>query len=912
MSPVSTLILIKDEIKTEDVSSLSFDDASHTCVVVFNSGKSYRYNAGNVVCLENPVPHDFSEQKICADGSELHDIQSVLEFKNPTTGKRYWHVIFKTGAKTYRYDDLKVLNMSKDEFSNSVLNYLKDIAANNPLLIPGETASTDRQKDVSILQRQYEKIKGIYEHEETALTYYLKTGPLKDTHPMASKDLIFPFGSNLSQINAVQNTFKYNISLIQGPPGTGKTQTILNILANLLIQGKTALVVSNNNSAIQNVQEKLAQYKLDFLSAMLGKSENKEAFVQSQVNRKIDLPTVQNDPTLQLWKMVIPNYVAAAKTLFSTQNELAQVKAEYEGIQKNYEHFKVYLKELGVSNDTFENRNNLEQGEIKEIRDQIEAIAKKKPSKNQLSFFMRFKIRFFKGLFNWNFLKGNIAAIIASLEDSCYVAQLAEYANRIRSLTNTVKANEKASANLVEFSKGVLYDNLSKRFNSQKQTVYSKDDLYFKWSLFLKDYPIVFSTTFASKSALNHNAIFDYIIMDESSQVDIATGALALSCAKNAVIVGDSKQLDKVTTKSEKEKYDEIFAKHKVPQMYNCGDVTFLNSIAGFIPAGSQTLLREHYRCNPKIIEFCNQKFYDNQLIVLSKNSEQNPLKIHWTVPASQENNVNQKQVDAIAREVLPQLTTHDVGIIAPYRNQCRALRNVIPGLDISTIHKFQGREKDAIIFSTVDNELTEFSGDPQIINVAVSRAKNQFILVATKQEQPKGSLLSDLIGYIQYNAGISTESAIYSIFDFLFDSKKVKSFDASKQISKYPTENAAYEMICRVLKDCPSLEVYFEYPMNHLIRDFSKLDGEPALLHYAKHPATHIDFLITNRITKSPVLAVEIDGASFHKADSVQGTRDRMKNAILERYGIDYIRFSTKGNGEEEKLREKVKGFRI
>ena len=158
----------------------------------------------------------------------------------------------------------------------------------------------------------------------------------------------------------------------------------------------------------------------------------------------------------------------------------------------------------------------------------------------------------------------------------------------------------------------------------------------------------------------------------------------------------------------------------------------------------------------------------------------------------------------------------------------------------------------------------------------------------------------------------LTTESAIYSIFDFLFDSKKVKSFDASKQISKYPTENAAYEMICRVLKDCPSLEVYFEYPMNHLIRDFSKLDGEPALLHYAKHPATHIDFLITNRITKSPVLAVEIDGASFHKADSVQGTRDRMKNAILERYGIDYIRFSTKGNGEEEKLREKVKGFRI
>lgn len=40
-----------------------------------------------------------------------------------------------------------------------------------------------------------------------------------------------------------------------------------------------------------------------------------------------------------------------------------------------------------------------------------------------------------------------------------------------------------------------------------------------------------------------NNALFDYIIIDESSQVDILTGVLALSIAKNAVIVDDKKQL---------------------------------------------------------------------------------------------------------------------------------------------------------------------------------------------------------------------------------------------------------------------------------------------------------------------------------------------------------------------------------
>ena len=49
----------------------------------------------------------------------------------------------------------------------------------------------------------------------------------------------------------------HQVSIVQGPPGTGKTQTILNIIANLLLAGKTILVVSNNNSAVENIAEKL-------------------------------------------------------------------------------------------------------------------------------------------------------------------------------------------------------------------------------------------------------------------------------------------------------------------------------------------------------------------------------------------------------------------------------------------------------------------------------------------------------------------------------------------------------------------------------------------------------------------------------------------------------------------------------
>ena len=911
MNPREVLILIKGEIKTEEVESLFFDNVSRKCKVVFRNGKSYEYNAGNVVYLNNPCLHEFKDQKISVNGIELYNIENIFEFCDAKTKKKYWHIVFKDKAKTYKYDELKILNETKDCFQSAVLNYLKDIAANNPLLVQEFCENDYKKTDASLLQKQYNKIKGIYENENTALALYLKSGVQKDLQPVAKRSLVFPFGCNLSQINAVHNAFKYTISLIQGPPGTGKTQTILNILANLLIQGKTALVVSNNNSAIKNVQEKLSQYKLDFLSAMLGKEENKEFFIESQKPRKLELPIEKNRPSLASWQTNIIEKVSAAKKLFNEQNDLARAKAEFESTRVNYEHFKEYLDELGISGYAIENRNDLNQFDIESIRNQIELNLKKNPSKNRLSFFTRLWLRFAKGLSNWKFLKGDVAAVIASLENFCFIIRLAEFESRIRSLENSVKANEQAASDLQNFSKAILYENVFRKFNLRKeQTIYKIDDLYRKWSEFLKDYPIVFSTTFASKSALNPNAVFDYVIMDESSQVDIATGALAISCARNAVIVGDSKQLEKVTTREEKEKYQEIFEKHKVPQMYNCADVSFLDSISCFIPEVAKTLLKEHYRCHPKIIEFCNQKFYDNQLVVLSKNTEKNPLVIHWTVPTSRENNVNQKQIEAIAQEVMPSLKFADVGIISPYNKQCYELRKVVPGIDISTIHKFQGREKDSIIFSTVDNVLTEFSGGPQIINVAVSRAKNKFVLVASKQEQPKGSILDDLIGYIQYNAGISEESKVYSIFDVLFSQKCCNVFYNFDNISKYPSENIAYRMIREVLKKCPSLNVFFEYPMNHLIRDYSKISDNPALLNYAKHPSTHIDFLITNRITKTPVLAIEIDGANFHKQESVQAERDHMKDCILEQYGIDHIRFSTKGSNEREQLESKLKPY--
>ena len=69
----------------------------------------------------------------------------------------------------------------------------------------------------------------------------------------------------------------------------------------------------------------------------------------------------------------------------------------------------------------------------------------------------------------------------------------------------------------------------------------------------------------------------------------------------------------------------------------------------------------------------------------------------------------------------------------------------------------------------------------------------------------------------------------------------------------------------------------------------------------------SHLDFLIYNRVIKRPVLAIEVDGYAFHKEGTRQSERDKLKDHILEVYGMPLLRFSTVGSGETEKLSAKL-----
>jgi hypothetical protein len=80
---------------------------------------------------------------------------------------------------------------------------------------------------------------------------------------------------------------------------------------------------------------------------------------------------------------------------------------------------------------------------------------------------------------------------------------------------------------------------------------------------------------------------------------------------------------------------------------------------------------------------------------------------------------------------------------------------------------------------------------------------------------------------------------------------KKKSSFIRSKKKSVFDSENLMYALIKEVLSDdqFSKYGVILHHPLRNLLLDFSKLSPEEE--RYARHHATHLDFLIYNKLGK-------------------------------------------------------------
>jgi uncharacterized protein len=243
----------------------------------------------------------------------------------------------------------------------------------------------------------------------------------------------------------------------------------------------------------------------------------------------------------------------------------------------------------------------------------------------------------------------------------------------------------------------------------------------------------------------------DYMFVDEAGQLSLID-TLALSHAgKNIVLLGDPQQLKQPQKGSHPEGTEVSALEHILNEQK-----TISNEQGVF--------LNKTWRMHPEISSYISGLFYDNRLETVPGTSNQRlEGSTRYIKPGiyfhAVEHHGNQgssleevEKVVSVVNDLLSggvyfrdsdgnkhELLTKDIKIISPYNAQVNALKRAMPHIQTGTVDKFQGQEAPVIIFSMATSTPEdaprgmEFLYSLNRLNVAVSRAKAVFILVASQ-----------------------------------------------------------------------------------------------------------------------------------------------------------------------------------
>lgn len=892
-------MLIVNSRVQNNVTSYNINENTNEVIIIYENGETRVHSCNNVHFLESfkeISSNDFLVKN--AQGFIFNNVERILCFKSCIHS--YFRVVFSNGTmKNYDETRIKIKRKFSSENEKEFLEYYKNVSK-----ITGMQDEEGRNS----LESKYLRLNNI--NSNTVLSKFFNSSDLiqKD---ISNQTILFPFGCNLSQIQAVQNALANEVSIIEGPPGTGKTQTILNIIANLVAANKTVAIVSNNNSATKNIFEKLEKYGYSYISAELGNFNNKNDFINLKQSSCPDFSTDLLD--IEMYKSAKDEISTLENELIrmlENKNRVAMLKQSLSSLSIEKRYFEKYFVSVYKDIAIFKKKIKISSNTILELWNECQFLVEQEI---QVGLWRKLKYRFKYGLDSFSIFENDTIEIIPQLKKSFYTSKEKEIKDEIYELEKELEEFnfEGKMRQLSEKSKLVFNHCLARKFSKRTRKKFKQDHLWSQAKFFIEDYPVILSSTYSIISSLN-GIVYDYLIVDEASQVDLVTGVLSMACAKNIVVVGDMKQLPNVITEKTKKEISNVSIQFQIPVKFRVEEQSLLSSISLVFKCAPCTLLKEHYRCHPKIIEFCNQKFYNGQLVVMTKDEgEKDVLQVRITSAGNHaRDHFNQRQIDEI-KKIIPILESSDLGIIAPYNAQTSELiKQLEEEIPISTVHKFQGRENEDIIISTVDNQITEFTDNPNMLNVAVSRAKNRLVLIISDNEENERTNTGDLVKYIKYNNFQIFESEVFSVFDMLYkcyEGSRKEYLSKHKKVSEYDSENLMYSIIEKVIaKDkFIKLGVVIHQPLNSIINKYDKLTQKETV--FVKNPYTHIDFMIYNKIDKSQVLAVEVDGYSFHKVGTKQKQRDDMKDEILRKYSIPIVRFNTTESAEERRLENKL-----
>jgi len=293
--------------------------------------------------------------------------------------------------------------------------------------------------------------------------------------------------------------------------------------------------------------------------------------------------------------------------------------------------------------------------------------------------------------------------------------------------------------------------------------------------------PIWVVTNLSVKSSLPLlPKIFDILIIDEASQCDIASAIPLMFRAKQVVVIGDPKQLKHISNIKnfeDKQLIDEnnctelhVDYSYKKNSIYDLAERIVKSENIRPI------LLNQHYRSHKDIINFSNEYFYERKLNIMTDENnlvseDEHPWGIIWNDVKGRTITKKSSYNAEECRETLKLLKSFSesklkgvsFGVVTIFRAQSERILNMIKkaksldemDITVGTAHKFQGDEKDIIIFSPGvstgirQRTLNWIKSTDQLINVAITRARSALIIVGDKKKcNEAGGILMNLVSY--------------------------------------------------------------------------------------------------------------------------------------------------------------------
>jgi very-short-patch-repair endonuclease/DNA polymerase III delta prime subunit len=142
-----------------------------------------------------------------------------------------------------------------------------------------------------------------------------------------------------SQLRAILAVSRGNNLVLEGPPGTGKSQTITNLIAQALSEGKTVLFVAEKMAALEVVYRRLVESGLgEFCLELHSTKANKRAVMQelaAALDASLQRPRTEESATARIvaLRAELTNYVQAVHEPFGTLGlSPYQVYGEYEQV----------------------------------------------------------------------------------------------------------------------------------------------------------------------------------------------------------------------------------------------------------------------------------------------------------------------------------------------------------------------------------------------------------------------------------------------------------------------------------------------------------------------------------------------------------------------------------------------------